>query len=77
VEEVNKLVLGGMPFRDAYQKVGRDIERGNYRATGQIAHTHEGSIGNLKLDAVVKMMEGVLANFQFDRVHQALTRLHS
>ena len=47
VEEVNKLVNAGMPFRDAYKKVGSDIEKGNFKYDTSIHHTHEGSIGNL------------------------------
>ncbi|MCH5318296.1 MAG: argininosuccinate lyase [Paramuribaculum sp.] len=47
VEEVNRLVLEGMPFRDAYRKVGMEVERGEYRPVKSVAHTHEGSIGNL------------------------------
>lgn len=47
VEEVNRLVLSGMPFRDAYKKVGLEVESGEYRPVKQVHHTHEGSIGNL------------------------------
>ena len=47
VEEVNRLASNGMPFRDAYKKVGLDIESGNFTPNKQIHHTHEGSIGNL------------------------------
>ena len=47
VEEVNKLVLQGMPFRDAYKKVGMDIEAGKFSYTTNLKHTHEGSIGYL------------------------------
>jgi argininosuccinate lyase len=75
VEEVNKLVLGGMPFRDAYKKVGKDIEDGKFSATARLAHTHEGSIGNLSHDEVRKMMREVFENFRFEQVSTALQKL--
>lgn len=52
VEEVNKLVLRGFAFRDAYKKVGKDISEGNFTADKVVEHTHEGSIGNLCLDEI-------------------------
>jgi argininosuccinate lyase len=52
VEEVNKLVLRGFAFRDAYKKVGKDIMEGNFTADKVVEHTHEGSIGNLCLDEI-------------------------
>ncbi|MBR6262706.1 MAG: argininosuccinate lyase, partial [Prevotella sp.] len=60
VEEVNRLAAAGMPFRDAYKKVGLDIEAGRYVADKHIHHTHEGSIGNLCNDRIVKLMEETL-----------------
>jgi argininosuccinate lyase len=63
VEEVNKLVLGGMPFRDAYKKVGLDIENGSYRPETAVNHTHEGSIGNLQLPEISTAMKNVIASF--------------
>src|SRR5688572_30524124 len=72
VEEVNKLVLGGVPFRDAYKQVGSAIEQGEFKYSTQIKHTHEGSIGNLSNDRITAMMDAVLAKFQFERVDQAL-----
>ena len=57
VEEVNKLVLAGMPFRDAYKKVGLDIERGDYHPDTTVQHTHEGSIGNLCLAEIRQAMD--------------------
>jgi argininosuccinate lyase len=68
VEEVNKLVLSGTPFRDAYKKIGLDIEQGKYQPTTEVHHTHEGSIGNLSNDAIVKMMKRVIGTFPFDRI---------
>ncbi len=75
VEEVNKLVLQGVPFRDAYKKIGHDIEAGNFTYTPATAHTHEGSIGNLQLDQINKMMDNVLMRFNFSKVKNALQRL--
>jgi argininosuccinate lyase len=75
VEEVNKLVMGGMPFRDAYKKVGRDIESGIFNPTIQIDHTHEGSIGNLCLEQIRKNMNRTIASFQFDNYLEAIDKL--
>jgi argininosuccinate lyase len=75
VEEVNKLVLAGMPFRDAYKKVGMDIEQGHYNPSMEVHHTHEGSIGNLCLMDIERMMNEGLAKFGFDKVNKALMRL--
>ncbi|MCK6618507.1 MAG: argininosuccinate lyase [Cyclobacteriaceae bacterium] len=75
VEEVNKLVLHGVPFRDAYKKVGQDIEKGTYRPERKLSHTHEGSIGNLCLPEIQRMMEDVLNRFNFAAVHRAYEKL--
>jgi argininosuccinate lyase len=75
VEEVNKLVLQGMPFRDAYKKVGKDIEAGTYRAEVKVNHTHEGSIGNLNLAEIRASMDKVLRGFQFEVYKTAFTNL--
>ncbi|MFM8849117.1 MAG: argininosuccinate lyase [Cytophagales bacterium] len=75
VEEVNKLVRGGMPFRDAYQKVGRDIEANNFAYSTQINHTHEGSIGNLCNEEIEKNFGGTLIKFGFERIQIALRNL--
>ena len=75
VEEVNKLVLDGMPFRDAYKKVGLDIEQGNYNPAREVKHTHEGSIGNLCLEEVNGLMERVIAGFEFEKAERALEAL--
>lgn len=77
VEEVNKLVLQGTPFRDAYKKVGLDIEAGNFNYTPVTAHTHEGSIGNLCNQQVQHMMEKVLKKFNFGKVNNAIQQLLS
>lgn len=75
VEEVNKLVLGGMPFRDAYKKVGLDIENGSYNPSSDLRHTHEGSIGNLQTSALQKAMDNTLAQFNFDSYQSAIRAL--
>ncbi len=75
VEEVNKLVLQGIPFRDAYKKVGRDIEQGDFHYSASLHHTHEGSIGNLCNDKIAQMMEEVMKGFPFEKVDKALSDL--
>jgi argininosuccinate lyase len=75
VEEVNRLAANGMPFRDAYKKVGLDIEAGQFKADKEIHHTHEGSICNLCNDRIVTLMQGVLDGFAFERVNQAVGKL--
>ncbi len=75
VEEVNKLVLGGMAFRDAYKKVGLDIEQGNYNPATVVHHTHEGSIGNLCLSEISSSMEQAIMKFDFKKVDDALKKL--
>ncbi|MBN8575293.1 MAG: argininosuccinate lyase [Cytophagales bacterium] len=75
VEEVNKLVLSGIPFRDAYKKIGLAIEQGKFSYSTQIHHTHEGSIGNLMTDQIKSTFEKTLAQFNFQKVHHALQNL--
>lgn len=71
VEEVNNLAASGMPFRDAYKKVGLDIEAGKFYADKNIHHTHEGSIGNLCNDKIEALMDKVLGGFEFERMEEA------
>ena len=71
VEEVNRLATGGMPFRDAYKKVGLDIEAGNFTPNKRVHHTHEGSIGNLCNDKIHELMEQVWSGFNFARTREA------
>ena len=71
VEEVNRLAAEGMPFRDAYKKVGLDIEAGTFTPDKNIHHTHEGSIGNLCNDRISALMEKTLGEFCFERVDDA------
>ena len=75
VEEVNRLVNEGMPFRDAYRKIGKDIEQGNFSHQADLKHTHEGSIGNLNNSEVRQQMVAVLSGFPFQKIHEAVTSL--
>ena len=77
VEEVNRLAAEGMPFRDAYKKVGLDIEAGKFTPNKDIHHTHEGSIGNLMNDQIAALMKQTLGGFGFERVEQAEKNLLS
>lgn len=71
VESVNQLVLSGVPFREAYRKIGADIHEGNYKPTKEIHHTHEGSIGNLCNKQIADMMRKTVKNFNFDKIEKA------
>ncbi|MEP2667638.1 MAG: argininosuccinate lyase [Cyclobacteriaceae bacterium] len=75
VEEVNKLVLQGIPFRDAYKVIGQSIEKGEFNYSDQLHHTHEGSMGNLCSDEIQRMMNTEIQSFQFDEVNEKLERL--
>ena len=71
VEEVNRLVLSGIPFRDAYKQVGLAIEAGQFIANKEIHHTHEGSVGNLCTQAITSLMSQIINSFDFGRVNSA------
>ena len=75
VEALNELVLGGVPFRDAYKQVGMAINEGRFDPAKKVEHTHEGSIGNLCNDKIKEKMEAVLKSFSFDKVNEALNKL--
>jgi argininosuccinate lyase len=75
VEEVNKLVLAGIPFRDAYKKVGMAIEAGTFNPGKHVHHSHEGSIGNLCLPEIQRMMDDVMGRFNFSLVQRAVDTL--
>jgi argininosuccinate lyase len=75
VEEVNKLVLRGVPFRDAYKEIGMAIENGAFTYDTRVQHVHEGSIGNLCNQQVAAMMDKTIHDFGFDKVHEAINRL--
>mgnify|MGYP002518999092 FL=1 len=65
VEDVNRLTLSGVPFREAYREVGMAVQRGEYTPTRSVEHTHEGSIGNLCNDKIAEKMDKVLVKFGF------------
>ncbi|MEO6583084.1 MAG: argininosuccinate lyase [Ferruginibacter sp.] len=75
VEVVNKLVSAGMPFREAYKKVGADIENGIFEFSGEINHVHEGSIGNLQNKEIKMLMEQELTAFNFPLTQDAIVKL--
>ena len=75
VEEVNKLVVQGVPFRDAYKKIGTAIEDGNFQYETALFHNHEGSLGNLQNAAVAGMMQAAISRFKFGEVNTALKHL--
>lgn len=71
VEEVNRLATEGMPFRDAYKKVGMDIEAGKFTPCKEVHHTHEGSIGNLCTKQIAALMDEVWKGFNFQKMENA------
>jgi argininosuccinate lyase len=75
VEEVNKLVQEGTPFRKAYMDVAAQIADGSYSSDRNIKHTHEGSIGNLCNDSIAQKIKKVVAQFQFERKDKAIEEL--
>ncbi len=75
VEAVNEEVLKGIPFREAYKKVGAEIEAGTFSPSRKINHTHEGSSGNLCNPQIVSMMNEVIKNFHFEKVDQSISKL--
>ena len=75
VEKVNELVLKGIPFREAYKKIGLEIEAGNFIAGKKADHTHEGSIGNLCNDRIEDLKTDIIAGFRFEKVNQAMEKL--
>jgi argininosuccinate lyase len=75
VEEVNKLVLQGIPFREAYQQIGRKIEADTFTYSTQLHHTHEGSIGNLCNRQIQEQMDAVITSFGFEKAQAAIEAL--
>lgn len=75
VEQVNSMVVGGVPFREAYKSVGMAIEEGRYEPSRKVEHTHEGSIGNLCTEEVASMMNEIVDSFNYSSVEAALNRL--
>lgn len=77
VDAVNAEVINGMPFREAYKKVGLEIERGEFKAPAIVKHSHEGSIGNLCNEQINAAFREVLAGFRFEKVDKAIEKLLS
>jgi argininosuccinate lyase len=75
VEEVNRMVLSGIPFRDAYKQVGLAIEKGDFKPDHRVNHTHEGSIGNPGNKEITTAMDKLLKNFDFEKVKDAIDKL--
>lgn len=75
VEEVNRLVLEGVPFRDAYKQVGLNIEAGHFTPNKAVCHTHEGSIGNLCNDSISALMQNIIDGFSFNKIDEAEKKL--
>ncbi len=75
VEEVNRLTLSGVPFRDAYKQVGLEIEAGNFKPEKTVNHTHEGSIGNLCNEEITAYKNEIMKQFGFEKVRLAEKKL--
>jgi argininosuccinate lyase len=75
VEEMNKLVLQGIPFRDAYKEIAANIENDTFSYDARLNHIHIGSIGNLQNAAIQQMMNNILSRFNFNKVNDALQKL--
>lgn len=75
VEEVNRRVIAGVPFRDAYRQVGQEIEAGKYNPPRTVNHVHEGSIGNLCNDKIKGHFDQILTRFDFRRVDLSTSNL--
>ena len=72
VDKVNQLVMGGMPFREAYQEIARQIRNHTFTPEDKIVHTHEGSLGNLCLEEIRKKMDTRMESFTFDKIDNAM-----
>ncbi len=75
VEEMNKLVLKGIPLRDAYREIGAQVEENRFSPTKELKHTHEGSSGNLHNTQIAIMMSDAISEFEFGKVNEALKKL--
>jgi argininosuccinate lyase len=75
VEDVNKLVMQGVPFRDAYKQVGGQINAGTYEPTREVNHSHAGSVGNLCLDEIAEKMIAVVEGYEFEQIEAAYNEL--
>lgn len=77
VEEVNRLVGEGVPFRDAYRQVADSIKEGSFEFRGKLSHTHEGSLGNLCNDRIAARFNRIIGSFGFEKVAEAIDALVS
>jgi argininosuccinate lyase len=75
VDKVNQLVMKGVPFREAYQEIARQIRNQTFTPEDTIVHSHEGSLGNLSLEDIRQKMDTRLKSFSFDRIDNALQKL--
>jgi len=75
VEEVNRLVNEGMPFRDAYKHVGQKIIEGSFLPVKKVKHSHEGSLGNLCNVEISSKMEKIISGFNFQQVESSVSKL--
>lgn len=75
VEEMNKLVLQGIPLRDAYQQIRMDVENDLFKTNMKVSHSHDGSINNLQNGSIKAMMEKVINRFDFKKVNDSLQKL--
>ena len=75
VERVNELVISGIPFREAYKQVGKEIAAGTYKRPSKLEHTHEGSIGNLRTNEIKEAMGNMYSKFDFQKTDTALQNL--
>ncbi|HKI88994.1 MAG TPA: argininosuccinate lyase [Draconibacterium sp.] len=75
VEEVNRLVLQGIPFREAYKQIGKQIEEGNFNPEKEVNHSHQGSIGNLCLDMIFSKKSKICSEFRFEKMEEAVKQL--
>ena len=77
VEEVNRLVLKGISFRDAYKTIGMNIENDNFTFDKNISHTHEGSLGNLCNNQIKQKMNKIYQQFDFEKIENQIAKLLS
>jgi len=75
VEEVNRLVLAGVPFRDAYKQVAQTIGNGDFKSDHTVNHIHEGSIGNLYNYQIVEKFKKIKESINFEQAHLAIQKL--
>jgi argininosuccinate lyase len=77
VEEVQKLVMQGVPFIIAYQQIADNIAKGNFKQSKAIYHTHEGSISNLSNEMIEQKFESIMYQFNFSRYQVAMQQLYN